>query len=105
MKIIRANSAFFIYKKNNGNMALISEKLKRIKGKRTSKRIINDIRSLTNSYQKMSKTQNISFSSKSKKEDFEINDDININNRILSSEDRFKHYISYMNDKKKKTLN
>ena len=103
-EIIRANSAFFIYKKNNGNMTLISEKLKRIKGKRTSKRIINDIRSLTNSYQKMSKTQNISFSSKSKKEDFEINDDININNRILSSEDRFKHYISYMNDKKKENI-
>ena len=104
MKIIRANSAFFIYKKNNGNMTLISEKLKRIKGKGNSKRIINDIRSRTNSFQKMNKTQNISFSSKTKKEDFEINDDININNRILSSEDQFKHYISYMKDKKKENI-
>ena len=103
-EIIRANSAFFIYKKNNGNMTLISEKLKRIKGKGNSKRIINDIRSRTNSYQKMNKTQNISFSSKSKKEDFEINDDININNRILSSEDQFKHYINYMKDKKKENI-
>ena len=103
-EIIRANSAFFIYKKNNGNMTLISEKLKRIKGKDNSKRIINDIRSRTNSFQKMNKTQNISFSSKTKKEDFEINDDININNRILSSEDQFKHYISYMKDKKKENI-
>ena len=103
-EIIRANSAFFIYKKNNGNMTLISEKLKRIKGKDNSKRIINDIRSRTNSFQKMNKTQNISFSSKTKKEDFEINDDININNRILSSEDQFKHYINYMKDKKKENI-